>query len=237
MSSLVRVNILVEGQTEETFVRNVLAEPLGRQGIFVTARCIETGRKHRRLYRGGMTTYVKARRDLQRWLSSDSAAYLTTMFDLYKLPGDFPGVTEAAVLCDPYAKVQQLETALSANVQNPRFIPYLQLHEFEGLLFSDVQVIDEILQVYHHSQLAALQEVRAQFTTPEVIDDGEATAPSKRLKRLYPGYDKVTFGLRIAQRIGLHTLRRECPHFAAWLTRLEGLPTPSEVARSETGHS
>ena len=227
MSSLVRVNILVEGQTEETFVRNVLAEPLGCQHISVRACCIETGRKHGRIYRGGMTTYIKAKRDIQRWLSSDSAAYLTTMFDLYKLPGDFPGVAEAAGLRDPYAKVKHLETALSADVPNPRFIPYLQLHEFEGLLFSDVQAIDEILQVYHHSQLAALQEVRAQFTTPEVIDDGEATAPSKRLKRLYPGYDKVTFGPRIAQRIGLHTLRQECSHFDTWLTRLEGLSTPT----------
>lgn len=224
MSHIARVNVIVEGQTEETFVRDLLQEPLASRGVYVMVRCVVTGWKHGRTYRGGMTTYARAKGDIQRWLLEDQSAYLTTMFDLHKLPGDFPNLDRVQAL-DPYEKVRNLETGLAADIQNPRFIPYIQLHEFEGLLFSDVQAIDTVLKVYHHnrSQLAGLQQIRAQFKTPEEINDGEMTAPSKRLKGLYVGYDKVVFGSRIAQRIGLDTLRRECRHFNEWVLRLEAL--------------
>ena len=69
----------------------------------------------------------------------------------------------------------------------------------------------------------ALSKVKASFETPEHIDDGEQTAPSKRLASLFPGYNKVLFGTRIIRDIGLQTVRSECPHFDKWLTRLEQL--------------
>jgi hypothetical protein len=216
--------MIVEGQTEETFVRELLQEPLAHRGVYVRVRGVETRRKHGRVYRGGIISYAKAQGDMRRWLSEDKAAYLTTMFDLYKLPADFPGFEHAQSFSDPYQKVGHLESSLAADIANPRFIPYIQLHEFEGLLFSDVQAIDTILKVHHsRSQLANLQRIRAQFKTPEAIDAGETTAPSKRLQRLYASYDKVLFGLRIAQRIGLDRLRQECPHFHDWISKLVAL--------------
>lgn len=224
MNVIARLNMIVEGQTEETFVRDLLLESLARRGVYVQVRCVETRRKHGRAYRGGITTYAKARRDMQRWLLEDKTAYLTTMFDLYKLPTEFPGFDHAMNLKDPYQKVQHLESSLAADIANPRFIPYIQLHEFEGLLFSDVQTLDTILAVHHsRSHLTNLQQIRAQFKFPEEIDDGETTAPSKRLQRLYTSYDKVLFGPLIAQRIGLDRLRQECPHFHEWMTKLEAL--------------
>lgn len=217
-----RVNIVVEGHTEETFVRDVLSEPMAERGVLVAARRVETGRAAGQIYRGGMTSYVKARHDILCWLAQDQHAYVTTMFDLYRLPQDFPGVPITPPDCDPYDKVAALEKALGADIGTERFIPYLQLHEFEGLLFSDTAAIDAVLGLTH-SQLSALQTIRRQFTTPELIDDGESTAPSKRLLALYRGYDKVAFGPRIAVRIGLTTLRQECSHFNTWLLRLENL--------------
>ena len=160
MSNVVRVNIIVEGQTEETFVRDILSRYLANVGVYVIARCVVTGRKHNRIYRGGMTTYARAKGDIRRWLLEDSSAYLTTMFDLYGLPSDFPGVSQVQSLRDPYERVRKLESGLAADVQNQRFIPYIQLYEFEGLLFSDVQIIDQILRVHSYSQLAALERVR-----------------------------------------------------------------------------
>jgi hypothetical protein len=147
------------------------------------------------------------------------------MFDLYKLPTDFPGFAQARRFGDPYQKVSHLEDSLAADISDRRFIPYIQLHEFEGLLFSDVQTLDTVLKVHHNNrpQLAKLQQIRTQFKTPEEIDNGETTAPSMRLKRLYTGYDKVLFGPLIAQRIGLDILRQECPHFRDWVSRLEAL--------------
>ena len=223
MSNVARLNIIVEGQTEETFVRDLFRGHLANVGVYAVARCVVTGRKHGKTYRGGMTTYAKARRDIRRWLLEDPSAYLTTMFDLYKLPPDFPNLNQAKVLHDPCERVRQIEAAMATDIQSQRFIPYVQLYEFEGLLFSNVQIVDRILSIHNSSQLAALEEIHTQFRTPEEINDGETTAPSKRLKSLYPGYDKVTYGPRIAQRIGLDTLRQECPHFDDWVSKLETL--------------
>lgn len=224
MSHLIRVNIVAEGQAEQAFVRELLTEPLSSLGVYPVARCVFTGRKHGQVYRGGMTTYARAKGDIERWLKDDPSGYVTTMFDLYGLPHDFPAPSQATSTHDPYHKARVLEASLAADIQNHHFIPYIQLHEFEGLLFSDVSAIEAVVRTYNpYSRLAELQQIRAQFTTPEEIDDGEQTAPSKRLKSLYPAYEKVLFGSRIAQGIGLDTLRRECPHFNEWLSKLESL--------------
>ena len=109
------------------------------------------------------------------------------MFDLYKLPTDFPGFAQVNNFGDPYQKVMRLEESLAADIADPRFVPYIQLHEFEGLLFSDVQALDAILKGQHNrSLLTRLQQIRAQFKTPEEINDGETTAPSKRLAESIP---------------------------------------------------
>lgn len=225
MSATTRINVIAEGQTEETFVRDVLRMPMANCGMYLTVRCVETGRKHGRIHRGGLTNYRKARRDIQRWLLEDHTAYVTTMFDLYGLPSDFPNYALAKSTRALYDKVKQLETELAEDIQDPRFIPYIQLHEFEGLLFSEVQAIDAVLKVYcgNLSQLSALQQIRSQVDTPEEIDDGQTTSPSKQLQSLYPGYDKVLHGSLMAQRIGLAIIRRECPHFDAWLSQLENV--------------
>jgi len=220
-----RLNLIVEGQTEETFVRDLLASHLGVHGVFVSVRCIETSRSRKKgkIYRGGATTYERAQRDIQRWLREDAGAHFSTMFDLYALPVDFPGIEAARKTNDVYEKVRRIEEALASDIGDRRFIPYIQLHEFEGLLFSSVAAIDEILLPYAPSRLPELEAIRNRYKTPEEIDDGQDTAPSKRLADLYSNYDKVSFGLRIAARIGLDVIRRECPHFSQWLGKLESL--------------
>jgi len=110
VKSPVRVNIIVEGQTEETFVNRILREELGPCGISISARSVETKRKKSRfdrsteIRRGGLSKYAKAKKDIQRWLREDRSAYLTTMFDLYALPSDFPKREEARRLQDPYGR-------------------------------------------------------------------------------------------------------------------------------------
>jgi hypothetical protein len=170
-----------------------------------------------------MTRYNKAKGDIERWLKEDGKAHLTTMFDLYGLPEDFPNLAQAKRQIDPYQKVRLVEEGMTANIQNHRFIPYIQLHEYEGLLFSQVEAIDEILSVYGNSQLNILQNIRDQFPTPEEINDSVTTAPSKRLMSLYAAYNKVAFGILIAKRIRLETMRQECAHFNEWLTKIESL--------------
>ena len=222
-----RLNFVVEGQTEEAFVNGVLRPHLGSYDIVATARCVTTRRDRRRpdrVHRGGLPDYGKARRDPERWMAEDGGAVFTTMFDLYALPEDFPGFAEARRLNDPYERVASLEAALSADVGGHRLIPYLQLHEFEALLFSDPAKFDwEYLE--HDRQIARLVEIAEAHESPELIDDGLETAPSKRIAQHIPeyAYQKASAGPLIAQRIGIDRMRERCPHFAEWLGRLESL--------------
>lgn len=224
-----RLNLVVEGQTEEGFVNQVLAPHLATRGIYATARCVTTRRDRRRpdiVHRGGLPDYGKARRDVERWAAEDGGAVLTTMFDLYALPDDFPGFEEARRRPDPYERVAYLEAALAADLGlgEHRLIPYLQLHEFEALLFSDPAKFDWEYPE-HDAQIARLVEISEGYESPELIDDGPETAPSKRIARHIPeyAYQKASAGPLIAQRIGIERMRARCPHFAEWLGRLESL--------------
>lgn len=234
MPNSIRVNIIVEGYTEEIFVRDILKEPLALHGIYVNARSVLVSRKlikgtkynkpgkQLKIRRGGLLDFDKAKEDINLWISEDLNAYLTTMFDLYALPENFPKYEDAKRHRDPYRRVKVLEDAFKAEINNDRFIPYIQLHEFEGLLFSDIRAMDEVLSPYHGgSKLSALAAIRDSFDSPEEINDGEETAPSKRLLSIYKSYEKPTDGSRIAKRTGLDVMRRECRHFNEWLTRME----------------
>lgn len=218
----VRLNIIVEGQTEETFVRDLLAPHLGQYNVFASARCVETGRRQHQAYRGGLLSYAKARRDIQQWLRQDRNALTSTMFDYYALPNDFPAppLPRGSVAALEYAL--QIEQALADDIGDQRFIPYIQVHEFEALLFCDVEKTGLVLGA-SPQQLKQLQAIRAAFETPEHINDSRQTAPSKRLLSLFPGYDKRVDGVLAVGRIGLEPIRRSCPHFASWLGRLERL--------------
>ncbi len=238
MSNIIRVNIIVEGYTEEIFVRDILKDSLALSGIYIKARSIEASRKpikglkynkhgkQFKIRRGGLLDFDKAKEDINRWISEDNDAYLTTMFDLYALPENFPKYEDAKRHRNPYKRVEVLEDALKAEINNNHFIPYIQLHEFEGLLFSDIRAMDEVLSPYHGgSKLSKLAAIRDSFKSPEEINDGEETAPSKRLLSIYESYEKPTDGSRIAKRTGLEVMRRECRHFNEWLLRLEELAT------------
>lgn len=225
---MIRLHVTTEGATERNFIKRVLAPHLASFGVIVDARDVMTGRDKRRNfeYRGGMTNYQRARRDIENWMKQDSGAtcWFSTMFDLYALPSDFPGF-ETARGGDAYQRVAALEQALADDLNHPRFIPYIQLHEFEALLLADAQQLDwEYLE--HDAQIGNLVRMVGN-NNPELINDGEQTAPSKRIIREIPGFDKASSGVIVAERIGLVTLRQRCPHFNDWVARLEALGDPS----------
>ena len=221
----VRLNFIVEGPTERRFVENILRPHLSDRSIWVFARCVETSRSRGRKYSGGIRDYAKAKRDIERWMKEDqnADARFTTMFDLYALPGDFPGYGEARQERDPYARVRFLEDALGEDISDQRFVPYLQLHEFEALLFSDPKKFGERFD-RHSTGISRLVQI-AEQSNPELINDGNETAPSKQIIRAIPEYgsDKASSGPIVAERIGLPTLRAKCQHFSEWLDKLEAL--------------
>ena len=221
-----RLNFVVEGQTEERFVNTVLRNHFADQSIVAVAHCVTT-RRHRRQhhikYRGGLTTYRHARDDIRRWVREDASgnARFTTMFDLYGLPTDFPRYADAARESDPYARVRILETALSEAIGDRRFIPYIQLHEFEALLFSDLQKLDTQFPEWS-AEIHRLVATASTLGSPELVDDGPTTAPSKRITAAIPEYAsrKASAGPIVAAKIGLPVLQSQCRHFRQWLERL-----------------
>ena len=222
----VRLNIIVEGQTEETFVNQTLKPHLSRFSIGVSARVVTTRQERGTKYRGGLSTYFKAKRDITLWTKQDRNADVrfTTMFDLYGLPTDFPGYKSAAADADPYQRVLALEDAFRKDISDRRFIPYIQLHEFEALILSDPRQLDSQFD-NRADGIAKLETMATQFPSPEHINDNANTAPSKRIIREIPEYEgsKVSAGPIVAEKIGLSTLRSKCAHFAEWLEKLESL--------------
>jgi hypothetical protein len=226
---MIRLNLVVEGQTEEAFVDEVLAIPLADVDVFVSARCVETSRRQVRIYRGGLVSYEKLKGDLRRWMRQDRhpECWFTTMIDLYglnRLRDEFPGFSGIRLEHDPRRRVAALEQAFAADIDHPRFIPYLQLHEFEALILSDPQKLDwEFID--RGREIARLVELASTVESPELIDDGEDTSPSHQIIRFIPEYQgrKPSAGPLVAGKIGLPTLRQKCPHFAEWVDRLEAL--------------
>ena len=224
-----RLLVHVEGETEEMFVNEVLAPHLyASRWEVVAARIVGNARLRER--RGGVKAWSVVRDDIMRHLKEDPGCYATTMVDFYALPQSagkaWPGRAAAAQL--PTAqKALHVEAQLIADVQQmmgagflaARFIPFVIMHEFEALLFSDCGAFSR--GVGRPDLHGALQAVRDSFATPEEINDSPLTAPSKRVEALIPNYQKPFLGTLAALEVGLARIREECPHFGAWLTRLE----------------
>lgn len=218
---MVRLHAVVEGQTEETFFRDILVPVLAEHKVYAGVHRITTGRKHTTAFRGGLVKYEHLRRDLTLWMKEDQKpdSWFTTMIDLYRLPSDFPGKARAAAIADPIERVRFLESELQTDLDHRRFLPYIQLHEFEALLFSDPDSFS-IAFPNETAAIAKLNGIRQSAASPEHIDDGENSAPSRQICRLLPDFVKPASGLIIAAKIGLHRIRRECRHFDAWFESL-----------------
>jgi len=213
---VIRLNVTVEGQTEETFVRNTLAPYLAHHGIYAVARCVSVkgGGK------GGMTSYERARRDITYWMREDARpeTRFTTMFDLYRLPQDWPGWSDAMNLPDPYRRVARLEKAFQGDIDDHRFIPYIQLHEFEALLFAEPSAFQK--RFPDTRVVPDLEAVATQAGNPELIDDDPQGHPSARGVALIPRFAKTVDGPLIAAEIGVTRMRKKCPHFDEWIKKL-----------------
>ena len=165
--------------------------------------------------------------DITRRLKEDSGkdVFFTIMIDLYAVHSNFPGLEEAEKLrMDPYRRVEALEKSWLEETGDSRFIPFIQLHEFEAYLFSDLSRLALFFD-NANSGIAALRKIVEGVQSPEQIDDGQHTAPSKRIIEQFPEYDdlKPTVGPQAAETIGLENIQSKCPHFMKWIERLEKL--------------
>ena len=224
---MVQLYLYVEGQTEQEFARTVLTPHLAGFGVYLMGAVLaEFNRGKGRVHLGGVTKYGPFRRGLIELMKQHDrpGVAFSTMLDYCKYPTDAPGWADAVKLTDPPQRVAALQDALANDTDSRRLIPHIQLHEFEALLFTD----PTCLGFTHPGQpaaLAALRQIASEFSSPEDINDGELTAPSKRILQHIPDYEKVLAGSETALLIGLQAIRDKCPHFDAWVQKLERLAT------------
>jgi len=211
-----RALVLVEGQTEERFVKDVLAPPLWSHELYLSPTLLVTKRvKSGPDFKGGVTNFVKFENDARRLLRSAGGALVTTILDYYGLPNDFPGMTTRSP-GSPLQRVQHVENEVRSYFGNlPNSLPFFALHEFEAWLFASREELPRALnQPEKEREFAA---IRDSVSTPEEINERSEWAPSKRITKLFPGYRKTLHGPTVAGRIGLERIRLECAHFAWWL--------------------
>lgn len=219
---MTRLLVLVEGQSEEIFVKRTLTPHLQNYGVFVQApkilwtKRLASGGGHR----GGVSSWLQIKRDLMA-LSRDSNAWITTMLDFYGLPKDFPGLDSAKTATSPESRVEALQANFAAEIPNPRFVPFLVLHEFEAWVFSEPCTVEKHFSM---SKLAdRLAAVVDQKGGPEKINYGPATHPKARLRELILNYKETSDGPTLLDKIGVDKIRALCPHFHCWLSTLEAL--------------
>ncbi|MDE6032713.1 MAG: DUF4276 family protein [Muribaculaceae bacterium] len=231
------LTILCEGPTESNFASKVLGPFFCTHSIYVKTVILTTSRKKGAT--GGMISHQQAINDLARIFATIRSNHsetniVTTMFDLYALPNDFTDYAEAMRQKDARTKVDILEQALGAEIGRRNFIPYIQLHEFEALLFSDIMV----LQIDYPDVSRNIEKLKAQtdlIGDPELINHNPETAPSKRIiNTLHPKYqyNKVRSGVSITSAITLPVIMDKCAHFNDWINQIIHLSNQLEYEKN-----
>lgn len=213
------IYLVVEGQTEQTFVRDILAPYMAISGVYLHPAVI--GRFG---HKGGNVKFDRACIDIRNYLRERRDTYVTTMFDFFRIDSQWPGKDQLNNSMNAEQKATALECATAVEINrlfpdcNPvqRFIPYIEMHEFEALLFSDTQVLSTVTGI----PLSTLDGILIECREPEEINSTPENAPSKRLEQLTV-YKKVAMGAAVGSNIGIPTIRSKCPHFDAWVKKLE----------------
>lgn len=222
MSDIIEIVALVEGPTEQKFVREIVAPFFSLKSIFMTPVILsKPGQK------GGDVRFERVKNDIGLHLKQRKDTYLTLLIDFYGIKGDWPGLDEARTKGTPKQKAEAFNEATRLKVidlfssyrPEKRFIPYVSMHEFEALLFSRPDILAARLGINE----TKVHEILAECGEPENINDSSLTAPSKRLARLSNRFKKTSTGIAILNAIGLDSMQKSCPLFNAWIQAIENL--------------
>lgn len=214
-----RAIIICEGPTEQSFCNDVLMPYFSQLEIYLEVPTIKkTG--------GGIVGWEALKYQIEKYLKQDTSAFVTTLIDYYGLYAHhkYPKWDEAERETNRVERMYILEEGMKNNIREDirnRFIPYIQLHEFESILFSDIGVFDRNFEEEEFLNYEYLVSTINDNPNPELINNGITTAPSKRLENSIKGYKKVIYGALLAHDIGLITIRQKCPHFNNWIEQLE----------------
>lgn len=231
---MIYLYIIVEGQTEEKFVKEILTPYFATQNIFISVERVITGKDRLgKACKGGGNSYRLWKNHIEKRIkqySRQNNYYFSTMVDLYALPSDFPQVNEAKrYYSDKYMYVSVLEEAFYNDIGKTNFLPYIQLHEFETMLFCNVDaIVDEFFDLEDNRLQDTILNDISSYDNIELINDSQDTAPSKRLDKYTNGAyceRKTTASINILKRIEILEIKNSCKHFNQWLDKISSLIT------------
>ena len=214
-----QILIYCEGQTEESFVNEVLRPYMLPMDIQVTPIVCTTKRTDNETFKGGVSTYTKVKSELAWLCQQNPDKLVTTMFDYYRMPSNTPLIWDDSE--DLYVRMNKIERAVEEDIGWRNLVFHLMLHEFEALLYSDPAAFAAVADKHVVQRIAGIRE---EYPNPEYINNSVLTAPSKRLIRAFKprSYAKVRYGTLVAQRTGLEVILRECRHFREWVELMLG---------------
>jgi len=225
MNKHIEVIALVEGKTEEIFINKLIKPWLAEKHIFI--RCTQVSKPGQK---GGDVRFSRVKRDIGAHLKQRTDTCVTTFIDYYGVK-EWPGLQEVPEGAAPEMIAEFMNSATKAKIAElfptlrieERFIPFMAIHEFEALLFSDAKILADELKV----SVSEIESTLKRCGGPEGINNNKNTAPSKRLDAWSRNgkFAKTTTGITIAERIGIPVMRKECRLFDAWLSQLESMQT------------
>jgi hypothetical protein len=222
MNKCTEVVAIVEGRTEQIFIQTIVMPHLCPKDIYIKPILIsKPGQK------GGDVKFARVLNDIERHLKQRTDTFLTLFVDYYGIKSDWPGLQEAKNKSSSREKAKEINSATKHKINEDfsdydskrRFIPYICVHEFEALLFSEPATLAAELHVAQDR----IEDILTECKEPEEIDDSPHSAPSKRIETLSKRFKKTTTGIAVAEAIGLKKIRERCPLFNAWLKTIEAL--------------
>ncbi len=225
----IEIYIVVEGQTEQSFIKYALAPYMSEKGIDLYPSILgKPGHK------GGYVNFERVKKDIENFLKQRTNTYISTMLDYFGIDSNWIEKAKAekmiknglSVTAEDKANIlenatyKEIKKSFSGDNVKKRFIPYFSMHEFEALLFSNANILAEKTGI----DIAEIKKILKIYNDkPEEIDEEPAKAPGKMLKALMPGYRKVAMGRIVGEAISIEKIRKKCPHFNKWLKKLEAL--------------
>ncbi len=215
-----RLIVVCEGQTEREFCSNLLGPYLFEKlQVVVNQPMIKQSN-------GGIIPWTQLKKQITQHLSEGGRPLVTTFIDYYGLKQhlEFPNWMETRDITDVYARIKQIESGMNVDIESKYrdcFIPHIQPHEYEALLFCQPSVFEELFCEQEHQDTELLVRTINEYKNPELINNSFETSPSHRLERIFRGYDKILHGILIAEAIGIETMRKTALSFDNWLNQIE----------------
>lgn len=210
-----RIYIVVEGQTEQEFVNEVLRPYFNKFEIYnVTPLLLRTSR----IGRGGFVNYQHMKNTIMPQLKSmANDLIITSLVDFFRIPNNIPNYEKCMALSNKIDRINSLEQAINDDIDDDRFFSYIQLHEFEALIFANNNGFEKYCS---DNVISETNKIIQSYDNPENINSTPEGAPSKRILSVFHSYDKVNDGNILALEVGINEMLNKCPRFNLWINKI-----------------